>query len=469
MAKETRREVFMVEAPDKFIAYQEGRIAADKGANAIRSYNNSIFHAITLYSSGAPLESVREKVKEAVSFLSDDASEVKAKFQLRLPEAYYQALWGLSLSMLFGDPSPQFVQRGAGQDAVFDHLLRLTGAIVAPIKDTLHAKPFQYLQNVLLAQDPKAFESAEAEIDAFLKSYYAGMGLTPWHDTHLRQDPAFFGYWSFELAAVVKALDISDQKFSDNIFYPRDLVHQRMFRTWLEGQQGEADRQEKALLDSPEALAEIQKLMGGFLDNKNLSKKSAASMDQHMATISNLFGLSEDSLKDDPEKMRTVFLQLLKTMAKVSDDALKTVKNPDDPKRAKLISSIKEMEAKLTKGSPAVQDLAKLIEDEGVDLQELDPKEKMEAAQARLELLGNAAAKISEDDETGLEKLFEGIAGMMDDFSGIMGYQNTAPKRDIEAEVGKELSDALDEANKKNMIQSDFDWTSLFNKDKNEN
>lgn len=464
MAKETRREAFMVEAADKFLTYRMARIATDKGGDAIRIYGHQLFHAIALYSSGAPLEEVRKHVKEAVACLSQDTAETKAKFALNLPEQYYPALWGLSLSILFGDPSPEFVQRGAGQDAVFDHLLRLTGAMVAPVKQCLHPKPFQYLLNVL-----RAPESAPTELDAFLKTWYAGMGQTPWHDTHLRQDPAFFGYWAFEVAAVVKALNISDQAFSDNIFYPRDLVHQRLFRTWLEGQQGEDDRQEKALLDSPEALAELQKLMAGFLENKNLSKKSAASMDQHMATISNLFGLSEDSLKDDPEKMRTVFLQLLKTMAKVSEDALKTVGNPDDPKRAKLMASIKEMEAKLVKDSPAVQDLAKLIEDEGVDLQKLDPKERQEAAQKRLEMLGSAAAKITEADDTGLEKLFEGIAGMMDDFSGIMGYQNTAPKRDIEAEVGKEVSDALDEANKKNMIQSDFDWTSLFGKGKSEN
>lgn len=456
---ENRREALMVESSEKFLTFWKNRCAQTQSNNAIKNYGNQIFYAIALYSAGAELDLVRAEVKNAIAHLENDASDIRAKFQLKLPEEYYPALWGLSLAMLFGEPSSEFRQRGAGQDALYDQFLSFVGEIDSTVETILHPKPFAHLISALQnAQERKA------KIKEFLLAWYDGMSLCPWHDTHLRQDPSFFGYWSFELAVVVKALSISDNAFSDNIFYPRDLVHQRIYRTWQDGSVGEEARQAKAAQIAPETLADIKRLMMQFVNGEKINQNTQEAANARIASLANLFGLSEDSIKDDPEKMRMVFMQLMKTMAKVSDDALKTAKNPNDPRHAQLIASIKEMEAKLVKDSDAIADVTKLMEEEGLETKGLDAQARKDIAEERLEMLGGVAEKIVKEDESSLEQFFEGLAGVMDDFAGFLGHRDL-PKRDIEAEVGKELSQKLDEANKKNMIQSDFDWSSIWRKD----
>ena len=49
-------------------------------------------------------------------------------------------------------------------------------------------------------------------------------GLTV-KDTHLTEDKAdYVGYWCFEAAGLVAALDINDETFADHPHYPKDLV-----------------------------------------------------------------------------------------------------------------------------------------------------------------------------------------------------------------------------------------------------
>lgn len=61
-------------------------------------------------------------------------------------------------------------------------------------------------------------------IDKFLKGYYKGMKNAYWHDSHLGEDACYFGYWCFELAALVKGYRINDASFIDNQYYPSDIV-----------------------------------------------------------------------------------------------------------------------------------------------------------------------------------------------------------------------------------------------------
>ena len=81
-------------------------------------------------------------------------------------------------------------------------------------------KPYQALLEAVNARGEQQIKL----IQKFLSGYYAGMRKTYWYDSHLGENAGFFGYWCFELAAFVKALNIEDSAFSDNIFYPIDLV-----------------------------------------------------------------------------------------------------------------------------------------------------------------------------------------------------------------------------------------------------
>lgn len=63
-------------------------------------------------------------------------------------------------------------------------------------------------------------EQAVPQIAAFLDQWYANMKDCSWYDSHLSPHTAYFGYWSFEAAAVVKFRGIDDTSCRDHPNYP---------------------------------------------------------------------------------------------------------------------------------------------------------------------------------------------------------------------------------------------------------
>ncbi len=61
-------------------------------------------------------------------------------------------------------------------------------------------------------------------INDFLKEYYQGMRNAYWYGTDKLDDGGYFGYWCFELAAFVRLLDISDDAFANNPYYPGNIA-----------------------------------------------------------------------------------------------------------------------------------------------------------------------------------------------------------------------------------------------------
>lgn len=46
-----------------------------------------------------------------------------------------------------------------------------------------------------------------------------------WYDSHKGKHNTYYGYWSFETAAIVKVLDLDDSSLKGKDYYPYDLVH----------------------------------------------------------------------------------------------------------------------------------------------------------------------------------------------------------------------------------------------------
>ncbi|MFN8397975.1 MAG: DUF1911 domain-containing protein [Bacteroidia bacterium] len=335
----TRREVFMVESAEAAVALREKRVAAMAQADAITRYKEQLFLAIALYSRGDALEEVRAAVKVAVSHLENDSASPKAKFNFSDHDQYFAALWGLSLSILFGDPSMEFVQRGVGQDRVFDAFLRYTGAMVSPVQNLIRPGHESLLE---AAVSPAASGSA---IATFLRNWYAGMAQTSWHDTHIAHDPQFFGYWAFELAVVVKALNITDSAFSANIFYPRDLVHQRLFRTWLEGKTGDEERKEQAISGLGDVLGNLKGLLMAFFDEKQ--GEGAGQVNDGLKLLSGLLGTNPEAVKENPELLRLAMVGLVKGMMRLSTEALAASKDGGSPQGKKVLDAFKELQGKI--------------------------------------------------------------------------------------------------------------------------
>ncbi|MDF3837935.1 DUF1911 domain-containing protein [Cupriavidus basilensis] len=58
----------------------------------------------------------------------------------------------------------------------------------------------------------------------YLDDWYHASRCEPYIDQHGEGDIAFYGYWSWEAAAVTWLLEIDDSSYRDKAFYPRDLV-----------------------------------------------------------------------------------------------------------------------------------------------------------------------------------------------------------------------------------------------------
>ena len=73
-----------------------------------------------------------------------------------------------------------------------------------------------------ITQLPKP--EAEAGIKKYLQKWYDLHKDDPWYNTHIR-DYGYSGYWAWEVAAVVKVMQLDDSGFKDDPFYPYDMVH----------------------------------------------------------------------------------------------------------------------------------------------------------------------------------------------------------------------------------------------------
>ena len=66
---------------------------------------------------------------------------------------------------------------------------------------------------------------ADSVIEAQKFWYYAHSEAS-WYDTHKTED-AYYGYWSFDIAALCKMRGIYDERFKDLDFFPYDLLVQK--------------------------------------------------------------------------------------------------------------------------------------------------------------------------------------------------------------------------------------------------
>jgi hypothetical protein len=190
-------------------------------------FRRQLEQLITRYSRGEPVEALQAAYPRVVDALAEYQQQAgRAAQDFQHFDAYVFALWIVSLAILLdvGDVElRRAVQElnNTGRDALYDRLVALRVPISDPAPTLIYPKPYEPLYEVLDAER----EEQTRLIQKFLKQYYKGMKRTYWHDSHLGKDSGFFGYWCFELAVIAKELKIDDSEFSDNIFYPRDLVH----------------------------------------------------------------------------------------------------------------------------------------------------------------------------------------------------------------------------------------------------
>ena len=119
---------------------------------------------------------------------------------------------------------PIYLESKESQDECYD---MVAAGLQQPAEVLQHIQP----ENFMTATRERAWDgvdqlalaySAGHPVDELQQGYEASR-REPYYDSHLR-DTSFWGYWSWEAAAITCVLDIDDSSYCGAPFYPADLV-----------------------------------------------------------------------------------------------------------------------------------------------------------------------------------------------------------------------------------------------------
>jgi hypothetical protein len=192
----------------------------------------------TKYSAGYSLEDLLPDWEEGVKLIHEswdgswklEYGDPSIEYDQYILSAYDEMLWMLSLGYLLNVPEDDFrklvevINRGNVRDKLYEFI------IAAKLKDR---PPMQRESYRDFFDVPQVFSKLRAAIDEpdkakasslvkdFLNNdWYPNHKDAGWYDSHKSEHDAYFGYWSFETAAVVKIKELDDSSFRDNQYYP---------------------------------------------------------------------------------------------------------------------------------------------------------------------------------------------------------------------------------------------------------
>lgn len=85
---------------------------------------------------------------------------------------------------------------------------------------------YEPLKEIIDNCDDLSNDIISQKILSYLNDYwYSSNSEEAWYDSHKSKNDVYYGYWCYEMGAVVKALDIEDSQFKNQVYYPYDLVH----------------------------------------------------------------------------------------------------------------------------------------------------------------------------------------------------------------------------------------------------
>lgn len=112
-----------------------------------------------------------------------------------------------------------------GADAVIEELLKFYLPDRPALDKWFWDKPYRLLLDAI---DAPGAKERETFMTKYVQGWYKSMkGRANFWGTHETIEPSFspyFGYWAMCAAAVTYLYDIDDQKYRDELVYPKDLV-----------------------------------------------------------------------------------------------------------------------------------------------------------------------------------------------------------------------------------------------------
>lgn len=200
-----------------------------------------LYKTIAKYSAGYKIDELKEDLLQSIDLCYqswDDEWKLKDKngkvYEQYILSAYDEMLWMLSLAFLIKIPDSEFhklvevIDRDRIKDLLFEFIISSKIKSRLPIsnesyKEHFHVpKVFEKLRNAI--QENEKSISAKLIRDFIIKDWYKNHKSAGWHNSHKSPQNTYFGYWSFETAAIVKIIGINDEQINSSKYFPFDLL-----------------------------------------------------------------------------------------------------------------------------------------------------------------------------------------------------------------------------------------------------
>ncbi|GAA5442611.1 hypothetical protein Misp06_00785 [Microbulbifer sp. NBRC 101763] len=196
-------------------------------------YSGYLRIVISLYSAGYSIGYVKEKYLETIDKVDFLVASLSGDQEQGLTLNFYNnLLWTASLAVLL-DVDEKYFLKIADSFKVIDKPDRLIDLLLSyKLKDIevcgdsyysrVSDKMADRYRSLLSVFETDQKEKQVAILRDHLKLWYKRQQLCTWYGSHNKQ--GYFGYWSFETAAVAKILKISNASLSTNRYFPNGFL-----------------------------------------------------------------------------------------------------------------------------------------------------------------------------------------------------------------------------------------------------
>ena len=194
------------------------------------------------YSAGYSIESLLPDWKEGVKLIHESwdgfwklkHGNPPVEYDQYILSAYDEMLWMLSLGYLLNAQEEDFrklvevIDRDKVKDKLCEFIISAKLKDRAPIQEESYRDffgvPETFAKLREATQEPDKAKTEKLIHDFLKKDWYKNHKDAGWYNSHKSKHDTYFGYWSFESAAVVKIKDLDDSSFRDNQYYPKALT-----------------------------------------------------------------------------------------------------------------------------------------------------------------------------------------------------------------------------------------------------
>lgn len=238
--KTEEKSIFSLESKLKLNKVPHERIHIVKKTIAYSCQNK----LIAKYSSGESIDSLKGDLLKSIQLMNESWINNEGKVYLNdkyvdqyLVHTHQELLQTLCLAYLLNISDSYFkmlidiIDRDNISDNLYEFIIK------SRFPDRKQNRPEEYdLEHSIIlkvydklrkATVTENKEEASKLVKQFLeKDFYHKH--SNFYEFHKKRQDAYYGYWSFEAAAIVKIMGLDDSSFIDNQYYPKDLVHQAL-------------------------------------------------------------------------------------------------------------------------------------------------------------------------------------------------------------------------------------------------